>query len=166
MQPNTPIRVFYHFAPTPDVTGHLVTPAPVTLTTEARNLPYAWRWIRRRLGLHAHGSLTQSCIFTDEVLPLPDPEAPRAMTPHRAGPALLRRKVAVGAVRPEPEQPDLEDSIAARAAAAKAAAQAAAASGPDPEVLADLAIPAVSTKPQDEAPTLPETPKPDQTQGS
>ena len=166
MQPDTPIRVIYHFAPKPDRTGHLVTPPPVTLTTEARNLPYAWRWIRRCLGLRAHGPLTQSCVFTDEVLSLPDPEAPGAMVPRRAGPALLRRKTSVVPAHPEPEPPDLEDSVAARAAAAKAAAQAVAASEPDPEMLVDLAIPAVSTKPHDEPPTLIETIRPDQTQGS
>jgi hypothetical protein len=155
MQPDTPIRVIYHPAPMPDRTGHLVVPPPVTLTTQARDLPYAWRWIRRRLGLHAHGPLTQSCLFTDEVLPLPDPEAPGAMVSHRVGPALLRRRPAVAS--PEPAPFITEDSVAARAAAARAAAQAATAQA-EPEILVDLAIPAAKTKPDQEPPTLEDRP--------
>jgi hypothetical protein len=47
----TPIRVIYHSAPVPDSNGELITPKPITLTTDARDLSLAQRWLRRRLGL-------------------------------------------------------------------------------------------------------------------
>jgi hypothetical protein len=76
---NTPLRVFYHMAPAPDWTGRMVEPPAVIIATDTRSLPLAWRWIRRRLGLRAYGPLVEGCAFTDEILPLPDPEAPGAL---------------------------------------------------------------------------------------
>ena len=75
----TPLRVVYHMAPAPDWTGRMVEPPPVILASDSHGLPFAWRWIRRRLGLRAYGTLVEGCLFTDEILPLPDPEAPGAL---------------------------------------------------------------------------------------
>ena len=75
----TPLRVVYHMAPAPDWTGRMVEPPPVILASDTRDLPFAWRWIRRRLGLRSYGTLVEGCAFTDEILPLPDPEAPGAL---------------------------------------------------------------------------------------
>jgi hypothetical protein len=120
------------------------------LTTEAHDLPYAWRWIRRRLGLHAHGALVPGCAFLDEALPLPDPEAPGALIPSKAGAALLRRKAALTAT------PVIEQTAEPKAAAAQRAAEAlaVAAAGPKIEPLPDLEIPTAGTKPPEEPPTL------------
>jgi len=157
MQPHTPVRVIYHFAPLPDSNGGLVTPPPVTLTKEARDLPYAWRWIRRRLGLHAHGALVPGCAFLDEALHLPDPETSGALIPSKAGATLLRRKAALAAT-PAIEQaagPAIEQTFEPKAAASQRAAEAlAAAAGPKIEPLIDLEIPTAGTKPPEEPPTL------------
>jgi hypothetical protein len=150
MQPHTPIRVIYHFAPLPDSNGQLVTPPPVTLTTEASELSLAWRWVRRRLGLHARGPLVPGCVFLDDVLPLPDPEAPGALMPSPAGATLLRRKAALAAT------PAIEQNVTPKAAATQRAAeaQAAVAAQPNIEPLPDLEIPTAGTKPPEEPPTL------------
>jgi hypothetical protein len=76
MNSDTPLRVVYHEAPTPDRTGRTASPEPMTLTASAADLPYAWRRIRRRLSLRAYGALVEACVFTEDPLPLPDPDAP------------------------------------------------------------------------------------------
>ena len=65
-------RIIYHPGPLPDASGKLTPVEPIDLGVD---LPSALQWIRRRLGLRAHGELLETARYLNETLPLPDPEA-------------------------------------------------------------------------------------------
>jgi uncharacterized protein YxjI len=84
MNKSTPFRFFFYEAPRYDENGDLVYPAPVTVARRVSEVPLGLRWVRRRLGLRAYGQLIEGCRFRDEILPLPDPVNPLALSATQA----------------------------------------------------------------------------------
>ena len=80
MNKSTPFRFFFHEAPRYDENGDLLYPEAVMVARRVSEVPLGLRWIRRRLGLRAYGPLIEGCRFLDEILPLPDPVNPLALS--------------------------------------------------------------------------------------
>jgi hypothetical protein len=80
MDKSTPFRLLFYEAPRYDENGDLVYPEPVVVVRRVSEVRLGLRWIRRRLGLRAYGKLIEGCRFRDEILPLPDPVNPLALS--------------------------------------------------------------------------------------
>lgn len=72
------LRVIYHPAPIQRLAGQAVTPEPVALGEDP---DFAMRWIRRRLGLRAHGPFPLTTRYGPDILPLRDPGAMTSLGP-------------------------------------------------------------------------------------
>jgi hypothetical protein len=146
MDKSTPFRLLFYEAPRYDENGDLVYPEPVVVVRRVSEVRLGLRWIRRRLGLRAYGKLIEGCRFRDEILPLPDPVNPLALSTTQVPAKLTDAILAAG-------QPTMVTPTVGSPVTTTEPAAAPDLSSPSAIIVPEESIPALSLADLDQLPT-------------